>query len=220
MLQAHRVSADSACVALGAHLAANKNLKRKEVGPEPFRLLRLAWQHELATRVSGQIDDIEFTKASAGLLSVKVYYALFNGLRALTAAAGAPASTHAATLAWFAKNESRFLPLPFSLRLTGDPRDIETCRVEPEAVSVGEFVPERDGGPADGYVFAALRMARKWQLEQVRERWLAATKKPGGVRYKNLPPGKYNELTEQLRPTTLFGLLLRAPRQGELPGRG
>lgn len=69
-------------------MRSGKTLAPRILGKEGRRLLRIAWQSELAARVSDVYDDDMLRRVAAQTLPVEANYAVFNPARAMTASAG------------------------------------------------------------------------------------------------------------------------------------
>lgn len=97
------------------------------------------------------------------------------------------------------------LPAPWGVTLTGDPEDVDKCRVVPYGfIKPYGFNPMERGHEAEAYVWAALRMTRRWRFKTERARWLKNNRKKDGSQYKALPKGRRDLILKALRPTTLL----------------
>lgn len=67
---------------------------RRSLSGEASRLLRIAWQTELAARVGDAFDDPTLRRAVAQTLPMQAYYAVFNAARTLSIVGGSPTDTH------------------------------------------------------------------------------------------------------------------------------
>ena len=200
--------------ALATAVAARVRVGRRRVLlPGTQRLLRVAWQTEAAARFADASDDSLLQRVSAQTLPVQTYYAVFNAFRAMTAASGAPVDQHSALQEDFAKNRTAKMPLPWSVTLTGDPDDPASCRLTP-AITVPEaFNPVSTKHEPEDYVWAALRMARRWKVEVARREWIKHHRRSNGQAYKALPKGKRAEIVTKLRPTTILDFIYELRRQ-------
>lgn len=171
------------------------------------RHLRIAWQTELAARVSEQIDDPLLRRVAAQTLPVQTYYALFNAARAASAARGSPCDTHRAVHNDYQSQYVRRGYGSWGVSLTGDPEDVAKCAVTPSTVMPVSFnAMERHHDPED-YVFAALRMTRRWKIAHAREDWLRANKLPSRAPRKRLPAADRANLINRLRATTIMDFI-------------
>lgn len=190
-------------------IAAQPFPQRRPIPPQASKLLRIAWQTELAARVGAQLDDDALRLASLQTLPVQAYYAVFNAGRAFTHTAGVPKDKHAALQHAFAAEHIRRAPGALKVRLTGDPDDVTKCTLSPEiCVPVGFNQLEVRPNPAE-YVWAALRVARKWRIAEARARWLSDKKHRtvAGRPYKVLPAKGRQEILAAERPTSLLDYL-------------
>lgn len=196
--------------ATGAVQIASRPFKQRRTMPTTARrLLRVAWQTELAARLGDQLDDPGLRLATLQTLPVQAYYAVFSAGRAFTHTAGAPRDSHAALHETFASEHVRRAAGAWSVQLTGDPDRVASCSLLPPVVEPTAFNPmENRSDPAD-YLWAALRMARKWRLARARDRWLAnrANRTRKGQPYKQLPGHARLSLAASERPTTLMDFL-------------
>lgn len=183
--------------------------------PGPFRALtrpnarqlRIAWQTELAARVSDQIDDDMLRRVSAQTLPVHAYYAVFNAARAATSARGTACATHQAVHRDFQSQRVRNGQRSWGVALTGDPEDPTRCVIEPAiCVPAGFNAMELSRAPSE-YVFSALRMTRRWKVDSARADWLKTAKTAKGLPRKQLPASERAKLVSALRPTTIFDFL-------------
>lgn len=107
----------AAVVVRGRKAAPVKVLER-----QCARQLRIAWQTELAARVSDQIDDDMVRRVSAQTLPVQAYYAVFNAARAATSARGTVCNTHQAVHRDFQSQRVRHGHRSWGVTLTGTRR--------------------------------------------------------------------------------------------------
>lgn len=186
---------------------------RRDLSTDAERLLRIAWQTELAARIGDALDDSVLRRVSAQTLPVQAYYAVFNAARAFTLVIGTPARTHANVHKDFATQRARHTAGPWAVSLSGDPDRPESCSLDPHICTVSSFnTMERFHAPED-YVAASLRMTRRWKVELARDEWLKNNKKKGGKPYTRLPRGKPAELAVGLRPTTVLDFLYELRRR-------
>jgi hypothetical protein len=186
--------------------------------PDDKRRLRIAWQTELAARVSDQLDDDILRRVSAQTLPVQAYYAVFNAGRAATAVRGTICNTHSALHRDYSAQRARHGYRSWGVALVGDPDNVPSCVLTPAiGTPLGFNLMEQSHSPND-YVFAALRMTRGWKVETLRTEWLKSRKTKAGQPRKNLPAAERSALVSQLRPTTLldylYELRVRANYQG------
>lgn len=157
------------------------------------------------------IDDPAFKRVVAMSLPVNAYYAMYNAWRALALARGSKSPTHKSFHDDFAGSR-RQLPLPWCIEFDGDPKDAESCRVEPSVVEPYAFnLLERSHEPV-AYIAGALRTTRKWKLDQARERWLNENRINNRPR-RRLPAEARATLLERLRPTTLVDFMYELRRK-------
>jgi hypothetical protein len=181
----------------------------RTIGRDEKRLLRIAWQTELAARVTDEYDDEMLRRVGAQTLPVQAYYAIFNAARALTSIAGTACDNHAKVQSDYEGVRAQRGYRSWSVRFAGDPVQVNTCTVTPAvAVPMGFNLMEQWHDDVD-YLLAGLRMAHKWRLEKKREEWLAhkANRRPNGQPYKRLPSGKAATLAAGMRASTVLDLL-------------
>lgn len=173
------------------------------------RLLRIAWQTELAARVGEQLDDDALRLATLPTLPVQAYYAVFNAGRAFTHTAGVPKDKHTGLQTAFATEHFRRGPGALAVLLAGDPGNPGECTLTPAICEPRGFnqLEVRDN-PAD-YVWAALRVARRWRVDRAKERWFTDSKNRTvqGRPYKVLPSRGRQEILAAERPTSLLDYL-------------
>jgi hypothetical protein len=217
---AAQYGADGIPAGMAAALAAKMPRRnRRPLAPPAARLLRIAWQHELAARLGDVFDDPTMRRAMAHNLPGNAYYALFSALRALNAVRGASNNQHTGIHKAFANSDVAVLPLPWSAWLAGDPERVEACRVGPSAWFTPAKVDPMQGDlPPAAYLFAALRMTRRWKLDQAREEWLRDTRRnrrPNGTPYKKLPAAARQQLVAGQWPTTLLDFVYELRRRAD-----
>ncbi len=176
----------------------------RQLDRDSARRLRIAWQTELSARVNDQFDDDLLRRVAAQTLPVQAYYAVFNAARAATAVRGSACETHAAVHRDYQTQRARWGYRSWGVVLSGDPEDTNVCALSPAiAVPAAFNLMERSHKPEE-YVFAALRMTRRWKVEHARDDWLRTSRTSAGVPYRRLPNGKRAELVGALRPTTML----------------
>jgi hypothetical protein len=192
--------------AAAAKLASRPFKARHTISSNAPRLLRVAWQMELAARLGQQLDDPGLRQATLPTLPVQVYYAVFNAARAMTLTAGRPHDAHSKIHEVFAAEHYRRAFGAWSVRLTGDPEHPAASILDPPICVPISFNPMEIRTDDAEYVWAALRMARRWRLERARVRWLGDKKNRTrkGAPYKNLPGTARAELVNAERCTTLM----------------
>ena len=191
-----------------------------EIARRPFRTqrtmtrsavaaLRVAWQTELAARLGEQLDDPGLRLATLQTLPVQAYYAAFNAGRAFTELGGNPISKHAGLHYAFASEHYRRAAGTWAVRLTGDPDRVDTCNLDPPICEPVAFNPMSIRADESEYVWAALRMARRWRLERARTAWLAdrQNRTKRGQPFKKLPGDVKRTLHENERPTSVMDFL-------------
>ncbi len=155
--------------------------RRKLSLPRPLnkdigRLLRVAWQTELAARVSDVYDDDLLRRVAAQTLPVQSYYAVFNAARAMTTAAGTTCGTHQAVHRDFQNQRARQAYRSWGVTLGGDPDSLTDCVLDPQITVPYSFNPMELSHDPEQYVCAALRMARRWKVALQRDDWLRKNK--------------------------------------------
>lgn len=198
-----------------ATLSPMRASRRRDIPPDASRLLRVAWQTEVGGRFAAAFSEVALQRVGAMTLPMNAYYALFNINRALTVVRGAPIAHHSALHRDFAGRVAR-LPLPWGACLEGDAEDPLACSLSPAGlVEPYSFNPLERAHPSEAYLWAALRMTRRWKYEVARDNWFQERenrKKDGSIR-KRLPTGKPAELRGELRPTTLLDFVYELRRR-------
>jgi hypothetical protein len=105
------------------------------------RLLRIAWQTELAARVSDAYDDDMLRRVAAQTLPFQAYYAVFNAARAMTTVAGTTCGTHQAVHRDFQSQRARYAYRSWGVTLAGDPDSLTDCIFEPQITVPYSFNP-------------------------------------------------------------------------------
>ncbi|HEY8083525.1 MAG TPA: hypothetical protein VIE64_08255 [Solirubrobacterales bacterium] len=212
-LRVHNANHDSTLV---THLNQKVgNVQTRPLEADAQRLLRVAWQTELAARLSESFDDPDLRRIGALSLPMQAYYALFNARRALSIAAGAPIYSHTSMHKDFANNRVGVLPPPWGIVLNGDPRSTLDCAMapNPRGFTPYKFNPMERSHAPEAHLFYALLIARRWKFEEARKKWLENNRKHDGSRYVRLPSGKPDELVDGLRPTTVLDFLYELRRR-------
>lgn len=171
------------------------------------RQLRIAWQTELAARVNDQVDDDMLRRVSAQTLPVQAYYAVFNAARAATSTRGTGCNTHQAVHRDYQAQRVRNGQRSWGVTLKGDPQDPAKCVVSPSICVPAGFNPMELSHRPEEYVFAALRMTRRWQLDAARSSWLKNAKTAKGLPRKQLPSTERLRLVADVRPTTILDFM-------------
>lgn len=171
------------------------------------RLLRIAWQTELAARVSEAYDDM-LRRVAAQTLPVQSYYAVFSAARAMTTAAGATCSTHQAVHRDFQTQRARRAYRSWGVTLAGDPESWTNCVLSPQITEPYSFNLMELSHEPEQYVCAALRMTRRWKMALLRDDWLRKNKTKSGSQRKRLPSAERAKIVAGLRPTTLMDFSL------------
>lgn len=135
--------------------------KSQDLTAEASRLLRIAWQHELAARLAEMIDDPTVRRVVAQTLPMQSYYALFNAARALTCTSGSPATNHSSVHGDFESRRVREAAGPWAVTLSGDPQHVTDCKLDPPLCQLTGFNPLESGREPVEYLAAALRTTRK-----------------------------------------------------------
>lgn len=190
--------------------ASQRPFRRSVAIPkDAAQLLRVSWQTELAARVGDQLDEPGLRQASLQTLPVQVYYAIFSAARALTIVAGAAKSSHAHIHNIFQTEHIRRTAGAMEVTITGDPELPDACTIKPSICQPAAVNPIESGYASADYVWAALRMARRWQCTRKREDWLndKQNRTRKGTAYKRLPPGARAQIVESMRPTTMLDFI-------------
>ena len=182
------------------------------------RLLRIAWQTELAARVSNAYDDDMLRRVAAQTLPVQSYYAVFNAARAMTAAAGTACSTHQAVHRDFQSQRAPYSYRSWGVTLAGDPKSLTDCIFSPQIAIPYSFNLMELSHEAEQYVCAALRMARRWKIALLRDDWLRKNPLKNGGNRKRLPAAERAKIVTNLRPTTLMDFLYELRRRSNYEG--
>jgi hypothetical protein len=182
------------------------------------RLLRIAWQTELAARVTDAYDDDMLRRVAAQTLPVQSYYAVFNAARAMTSVAGAACNTHQAVHRDFQSQRARRAYRSWGVTLDGDPDSLTDCVLSPQIEVPYSFNPMELSHNPEQYVCAALRMTRRWKITLQRDDWLRKNKTSTGTQRKRLPAGVRAKIVTGLRPTTLMDFLYELRRRSNYEG--
>lgn len=195
--------------AAARQLASRPYRARHTITPAATKLLRVAWQTELAARLGEQLDDPGLRQATLQTLPVQTYYAVFSAGRAFTHTAGSAKDTHRGIHEAFAAEHHRRAAGAWQVTLTGDPDDIDACELRPAICAPVSFNPMEARDDAAEYVWAALRMARRWRLDRAREQWLGdkRNRTAKGAAYKRLPAGTRQQLVTRDQHTTVMDFL-------------
>ena len=180
------------------------------------RLLRVAWQTELASRLGSAFDEPGLLRVTSQTLPVNAYYALFNGYRALARVEGTATDRHSSIQDAFAKNRTPRLPVPWCATLAGNPEEPADCQFEPAGlVTPYSFNPMERSHPRGAYLWAALRMTRRWKYELARTEWLRKkeNRKADGTMRKRLPKGEAERIANGMRPTSLLDFIYEQRRR-------
>lgn len=186
----------------------------REVG----RLLRIAWQTELAARVSDAYDDDMLRRVAAQTLPVQAYYAVFNAARAMTITAGTTCGTHQAVHRDFQSQRARQGFRSWGVTPAGDPELLTDCVLTPAIAVPYFFNPMELSHDPEQYVCTALRMTRRWKLALLRDDWLRRNKTKAGKQRKRLPATERANLVTSLRPTTLMDFIYELRRRTSYEG--
>jgi hypothetical protein len=154
-------------------------------------------------------DEPVMQRVMGHVLPIALYYALFHGTRAAILASGAPdPDSHASLRKDYALNRARFLPEPWCFLMSGDPEAFEDCDTEPRSTRPSDpFNPMEQFHPPESYVWATLRMTRRWTLADARQEFLKKAKTKAGKPRKNLPHGQRVALASATRSTSLLDFL-------------
>jgi hypothetical protein len=182
------------------------------------RLLRIAWQTELAARVSDSYDDDLLRRVAAQTLPVQSYYAVFSAARAMTTTAGAACNTHQAVHRDFQGQRARRSYRSWGVTLAGDPELLSDCEFTPQITVPYSFNPMELSHESEQYVCAALRMTRRWKIALQRDDWLRKNKTRSGSQRKRLPAVERTKIVTGLRPTTLMDFLYELRRRSNYEG--
>lgn len=204
--------------------AALAIMQQKRSGPsrpldrKVSRLLRISWQTELAARVSNAYDDAMLRRVSAQTLPVQAYYAVFNAARAMTTAAGTMCSTHQAIHRDFQSQRAKRAYRSWGVMLVGDPEALSDSALVPAITLPYSFNPMELSHEPEQYVWAALRMTRRWKISLLRDGWLRQNKTKAGQLRKRLPATERAKLINNLSPTTMMDFLYELRRRANYEG--
>lgn len=182
------------------------------------RLLRIAWQTELAGRVSNAYNDAMLLRVAAQTLPVQAYYAVFNAARAMTTVAGTRCDTHQAVHRDFQSQRARRAYRSWGVTLAGDPESLTQCVLDPPITVPYSFNPMELSHDPEQYVCAALRMTRRWKFAMQRDEWLRKNRTKSGAQRRRLPATERAQLLDSLRPTTLMDFLYELRRRANYEG--
>lgn len=184
---------------------------KKQVTSRASKLLRIAWQTELASQLPFQLDDPIMKQASIQIFPVQAYYAVFNSIRALTEVLGGPIDSHHKIKKYFSSNLSALTSGLWSTKMFGDPEDLDNQIFTNLSVIPSNFNPASAGHEPENYVYSLLKTARRFNLKKRRETWLESTKErtAAGERFKNLPSKKRIEHLESEYGTTVLDYMYK-----------
>ena len=166
------VGQDAYAKAAVAVMRSGKTLAPPRVlGKEIGRLLRIAWQTELAARVSDVYDDDMLRRVAAQTLPVQAYYAVFNAARAMTASAGTTCGTHQAIHRDFESQRARRSYRSWGVTLAGDPLSPTDCILMPAITTPKSFNPMELTRQPEDYVWSA--RPRRSNGGSKQSRWLS-----------------------------------------------
>lgn len=191
------------------------NLKQRKIGTRRLldvsasKLLRVSWQTELTARLGQQFDLPGLRQATLQTLPVQAYYAVFNSARAFSVVSGENQDRHSQIHTAFATQHLGWTAGAWSVSLTGDPENLNSCTLHPQICTPVSYNPITTIGSHAESVWAALRMTRRWKLRRAREVWLETSKvrTKRGKKFKKLPTGKAKELAADERATTLMDFM-------------
>lgn len=194
---------------LAGEIARRPFTSRRSIEKPAVKALRVAWQTELAARIGEQLDDPGLRLATLQTLPVQTYYAAYNAGRALTEVGGNSISKHAGLHHAYASEHYRRSAGVWAVRLTGDPDRVDTCILDPPICEPVAFNPMSIREDDAEYVWAALRMARRWRIERARTAWLSdrRNRTKQGKPYRKLPAEVKQALHESERPTSAMDFL-------------
>lgn len=201
-----------------AHVLGSTTTTPKALPKDGRRLLRISWQTELAAQVIEELDDDMLRRVASQTLPVQAYYAVFSAARATTMASGTPCETHQAVHREFATQRAKSCFGGWGVTLSGDPEDPKTCVLDPAIATPSSFNLMEQGHADEDYVWAALRMTRRWKIALARDDWLKKNKKPDGSKRKNLPGKDRAGIVAGLRPTTMMDFLYEMRRRTNYEG--
>ena len=207
---------EQAAMAVLSHL--KPPLILRPLDKEVTRLLRIAWQTELAARVSDAYDDDMLRRVAAQTLPVQAYYAVFNAARAMSMCAGTICGTHQAVHRDFQTQRARVAYRSWGVTLAGDPESLPECLLTPAITVPYSFNPMELFHDCEAYVWMALRITRRWKIASLRDDWLHKNKTKAGLQRKKLPAGERKSLVRSLRPTTLMDFLYELRRRTNYEG--
>lgn len=185
---------------------AQRTRQRRGLPRDASRLLRIAWQTELVARLGEQLDDPGLRQATLQTLPIQVYYAVFSAARALSHVSTPIADSHHKTHEQFAAMQRKDAFGLWGVSLAGDPNEVGSCTLDPPICQPVVFNPMETRVDPEEYVWAALRMARRWRIERARAAWMANRKNrtAKGAPYKILPPRGRREILSAERGTTVM----------------
>lgn len=200
---------DAVAIAEASYIASKPLKCDRSFSGDAKKLLRIAWQTELAARVGEVLDDVMLRRVTAQSLPVQAYYAVFSAARALTLTADSPADQHVAVHKDFESQRARRAAGPWALTLCGDPSKVDTCVLSPSPCALTGFNLMEHGHEPIDYAAAGLRMTRRWKFEAAHINWLKShhNRKRDGTSYMALPAFGKAQILEKLPRTTTMDFL-------------
>ena len=185
----------------------------KTLSPRAGQILRNAWATEVLLNAPRTLGDDLVTFANLWT-PVQAYYAVFNGITALSHVMTAnPPHGHVRLLSWAATAaggaQAPFVP-PWTARVSGAPGAWTYQDLGPGPINehISNLVAPHVAN-APSLLAMGLRTTRKTQIEEHRESWKKGLTTVAGKPRANLPTAVLMTRAAGMRPTTLFDLLYR-----------
>jgi hypothetical protein len=185
----------------------------KVLSPRAGQMLRNAWATEVLLNAPRTLGDDLVTFANLWT-PVQAYYAVFNGITALSHIVTAnPPHGHVRLLSWAATaaaSPNAPFVMPWTARVGGVPgawayHDLGSDPINEKISNL--VVPGVANAPS--LLAMGLRTTRGDQIEEHRPGWLKGLTTTAGKQRANLPRAELLRRAAAMRPTTLFDLLYR-----------
>lgn len=185
----------------------------KALSARAGQMLRNAWATEVLLNAPRTLGDDLVTFANLWT-PVQAYYAVFNGITALSHVVTAnPPHGHVRLLSWAATaagSPNAPFVMPWTARVAGPPgawayHDLGS---DPINEKISNLVAPRVAN-APSLLAMGLRTTRTTQIEEHRPGWLKGLTTNAGKQRLNLPTSELLKRAAAMRPTTLFDLLYR-----------
>lgn len=185
----------------------------KTLSPRAGQMLRNAWATEVLLNAPRTLGDDLVTFANLWT-PVQAYYAVFNGITALSHVVTAnPPHGHVRLLSWAAtaagSPQAPFVT-PWTARVGGAPGAWTYHDLGPGPINekISNLVaPQVANAPS--LLAMGLRTTRSSQIEEHKEGWKKGLTTAAGKPRLNLPTAVFRTRAAAMRPTTLFDLLWR-----------